>query len=67
MLRGLTTVNFFADDVTAAGRWYSELLGFEHYFVRPIEGPPSYVVLCIGDYQHYFGFDDSRYSAIGVT
>ncbi len=31
MLRGLTTVNFFADDVTAAQRWYTELLGIEPY------------------------------------
>ena len=67
MLRGLTTVNFFADDVTAAGRWYSELLGFEPYFVRPIEGPPAYVEFRIGDYQHELGIVDSRFSAHGGT
>ena len=43
MLRGLTTVSFFADDVTAARAWYTELLGIEPYFVRPSEGRPAYV------------------------
>ena len=43
MLRGLTTVNFFADDVPAAVKWYSELLGIEPYFIRPEEGPAAYV------------------------
>ena len=38
MLRGLTTVNFFADDLSAARDWYTELLGVEPYFVREIEG-----------------------------
>jgi hypothetical protein len=35
MLRGLTTVSFYAEDVTAAMDWYSQLLGIEAYFVRP--------------------------------
>jgi catechol 2,3-dioxygenase-like lactoylglutathione lyase family enzyme len=29
MLRGLTTVSFFADDVQAARDWYTELLGIQ--------------------------------------
>jgi hypothetical protein len=40
MLRGLTTVSFFADDVTAAKDWYTKLLVIEPYFVRPAEGRP---------------------------
>ena len=48
MLRGLTTVSFFASDVAAAKAWYTELLGIEPYFVRPVEGMPAYVEFRIG-------------------
>lgn len=65
MLRGLTTINFFTDDVTAAQQWYTELLGIEPYFVRPIEGAPAYVEFRVGDYQHEFGIVDSRFAAHG--
>jgi predicted enzyme related to lactoylglutathione lyase len=65
MLRGLTTVSFFADDVTAARDWYSELLGIEPYFVRPAGGTPVYVEFRIGDYQHELGIIDSRFAAHG--
>jgi len=41
MLRGLTNLSFWADDVDAAMRWYAELLGVEPYFVRPEDGPPA--------------------------
>ena len=67
MLRGLTTVNFFADDVAAARAWYTELLGVEPYFVRPTEGPPAYVEFRIGDYQHELGIVDSRFAAHGLS
>ena len=63
MLRGLTTVSFFADDVTAAQRWYSELLGIEPYFARPSDGTPAYVEFRVGDYQHELGIIDSRFAA----
>jgi hypothetical protein len=43
MLRGRTTVSFFADDVVAAQGWYTELLGIEPYFMREIAGAPAYV------------------------
>jgi predicted enzyme related to lactoylglutathione lyase len=62
MLRGITTVSFFADDVAAARDWYSELLGIEAYFARPVEGPPAYVEFRIGDYQHELGIKDSRFA-----
>lgn len=32
MLRGWATVNFYADDLEAAGSWYAELTGTEPYF-----------------------------------
>ncbi|MGX7673150.1 VOC family protein [Plantactinospora sp. DSM 117369] len=65
MLRGLTTVTLFADDVTAARNWYAELLGVEAYFVRPTEGAPAYVEFRIGDYLHELGILDSRYAPHG--
>ena len=65
MLRGLTTATFFADDVPAAVAWYSEVLGAEPYFARPLDGPPAYVEFRIGDYQHELGIIDSRFSPHG--
>ncbi|WP_046467996.1 VOC family protein [Allosalinactinospora lopnorensis] len=65
MLRGLTTVTYFADDLAAAKRWYTELLGIEPYFEHPIEGPPAYVEFRLGDYQHELGLIDSRYAPHG--
>ncbi|MCW2132566.1 VOC family protein [Arthrobacter sp. VKM Ac-2550] len=65
MLRGLTTVSFYAEDVTAAKDWYSQLLGMEAYFVRPEQGPPAYVEFRIGDYQHELGIIDSGYAPDG--
>ncbi|GAB1689876.1 VOC family protein [Krasilnikovia sp. M28-CT-15] len=67
MLRGLSTVSFYADDVAAAGKWYAELLGFEPYFVRPEQGPPAYVEFRIGDFQQELGIVDRRYAAHGKS
>ena len=65
MLRGLSTVSFFADDVTAAQAWYAELLGIEPYFARPAQGTPAYVEFRIGDYQHELGIIDCRFAPRG--
>lgn len=62
MLRGLTTVTYSADDLEAAKRWYTEVLGVEPYFVRPLDGPPAYIEFRIGDYQHELGLLDRRYA-----
>ena len=67
MLRGLTTVSYFADDVAAARDWYTELLGIEPYFARPVDGPPAYVEFRIGDYQHELGIVDRRFAAATGT
>ena len=61
MLRGLTTVSFYADDLSEAQRWYTEFLGFEPYYVRP-----GYIEFRIGDYQHELGFIDRRYAPAGA-
>jgi predicted enzyme related to lactoylglutathione lyase len=67
MLRGFCTITYSADDVPAAMQWYSELLGVEPYFVRPIEGPPEYVEFRIGDYQAELGLKDRRYAPVGAA
>jgi len=35
MLRAMATVTYFAADLNAARRWYSDLLGVGPYFERP--------------------------------
>ncbi|MGN4443726.1 VOC family protein [Bacillus cereus group sp. MYBK79-1] len=61
-LRGLTTVSFWTDDMTAAKKWYAELLGIEPYFERP-----GYTEFRLGDYQHELGLIDSRYAPDGTA
>lgn len=67
MLRGLTTVNYFADDLKGARDWYAEVLGVEPYFVSEVEGAPAYIEFRIGDYQHELGLLDSRFAPHGRT
>ena len=44
MLRGLSTMNVWAEDLEAATRWYTELLGVEPYFTSEAVGRgPGYV------------------------
>ncbi|HEV8174565.1 MAG TPA: VOC family protein [Actinoplanes sp.] len=62
MLRGLTTVNFFADDLTEARAWYTKVFGGDPYFARDVEGEPAYIEWRIGDYQHEFGLLHSRFA-----
>ncbi|MEU1737620.1 VOC family protein [Streptosporangium sp. NPDC020145] len=65
MLRGLTTISFYAHDVAAARDWYAELLGMEAYFQRPEQGEPVYVEFRVGDYQHELGIIDARFAPSG--
>ena len=67
MLRGLSTVVLFADDMDKARDWYTEVLGIGPYFARPEEGPPAYLEFRIGDYQHELGLLDRRYSPHGAS
>ena len=62
MLRGLTTVSFWAADHAAAKYWYIELLGIDPYFERP-----GYAEFRLGDYQHELGLIDSRYAPAGTA
>ncbi len=56
-LRGFTTISYWAADLEAAKRWYTDLLGIEPYFQRP-----GYCEFRIGDYQHELGLIDSKYA-----
>ncbi len=67
MLRGLTTVSFWAADLLAAKKWYSELLGIEPYFERPNSEHPAYIEFRLGDYQHELGIIDSKYAPKGAA
>jgi predicted enzyme related to lactoylglutathione lyase len=62
MLRGLTTVSFWAADLAAAKEWYADLLGIDPYFERP-----GYIEFRLGDYQHELGVIDSRYAPDGAA
>ena len=60
-LRGFTTISYWAADLEAAKRWYTELLGIEPYFHRP-----GYYEFRIGDYQHELGILDRRFAPAGT-
>lgn len=62
MLRGLTTVTYFANDVDAAAAWYAQVLDAEPYFRReglialgataheqPVERGPGFVTASVVD------------------
>lgn len=51
MLRGFATITYFADDLEAAERWYTDLLGVEKYF----EVPGGYIEFRIGDHSQELG------------
>lgn len=57
MLRGFATVAYYATDLDAAEKFYSELLGIPAYF-----HVPGYVEFRVGDYQHELGIIDAQYA-----
>lgn len=61
-LRGMATVNYWADDLVAARDWYAKLFGIEAYFQRPTRENPAYVEFRLGDYEGEFGIIDRRYA-----
>jgi predicted enzyme related to lactoylglutathione lyase len=67
MLRGFTTVNYWADDVAAARDWYVQVLQTEPYFQRPEEGPPAYVEFRVGPDEDELGLIDRRYAPPGAS
>jgi catechol 2,3-dioxygenase-like lactoylglutathione lyase family enzyme len=68
MFRGFATISFYADDLAAAARWYTEVLGAEPYYVFP--QPPAaaaYVEFRVGDDEDELGLIDRRYAPPGAT
>ncbi len=61
-LRGMATVNYFAEDVIAARDWYAALFGAEAYFQMPSKEAPAYVEFRIGDNEDEFGIIDRKYA-----
>ena len=61
-LRGMATVNIWADDVAAARDWYTELFGIDAYFQMPSAEHPAYVEFRIGVDEDEFGIIDRRYA-----
>jgi len=62
ILRGMATVNYWADDVAAARDWYAELFGVEAYFQMPSAENPSYAEFRIGDDADEFGIINRAYA-----
>lgn len=61
-LRGLANVSYWADDWNAAKDWYSELIGFEPYFLRN-----GYAEWRLGDDLDELGLVDNRYRPPGAA
>ncbi len=61
-LRGLANVSYWADDWTAAKDWYSNLIGFEPYFLRD-----GYAEWRLGDDLDELGLIDNRYRPAGTN
>jgi predicted enzyme related to lactoylglutathione lyase len=68
MLRGFATINYWADDMEAAKRWYAELLGVEPYFERPgPDGRLAYAEFRVGDDQDELGLIDRGWAPPGAA
>ncbi len=51
ILRGIATISFWASDMDAAKKWYTELLGIAPYFERPgTDGRLAYMEFRLGDW-----------------
>ncbi|PTM58734.1 VOC family protein [Desmospora activa] len=65
--RGFATISYWADNLPAAKKWYTKLLGIEPYFERSgADGRLGYVEFRLGDYQHEMGLIDRRYKPDGA-
>ncbi|MEL1253991.1 VOC family protein [Flavobacterium sp. DGU38] len=62
VLRGLSTISFYASDIEKATEWYSDFLEIQPYFKVP-----GYVEFRLGDYQHELGIIDSCYAPKNST
>jgi predicted enzyme related to lactoylglutathione lyase len=68
MFRGFATVSFYADDLDAAGTWYTEVLGLKPYFAfPPPPAPPAYIEFRVGDFPDELGIIDRKYAPKGAS
>ena len=63
MLRGMANISYWAEDVRAARKWYTELFGMEPYFQRPDAENPQYIEFRVGDYQQEVGIINKNYQS----
>lgn len=61
MFHGITNVNLTSDDVSAAARWYAEVLGQQPYFRMPPEGVAQYVEFRFGPDEDELGIMDATF------
>jgi predicted enzyme related to lactoylglutathione lyase len=67
-LRGFATISYWADDVSAAAAWYTELLGVEPYFKRPgPDGALAYAEFRIGDTEAELGLVSRAFAPPGAS
>lgn len=62
MLQGMATVSVYAEDLEAAARWYTEVLG-----LAPYHEQPGYVEFRVGPDEDELGIIDARYAPPGAT
>ncbi|MCF0069047.1 VOC family protein [Dyadobacter sp. CY261] len=60
-LRGFATVNFYAADLDAAKKWYSEVFEIQPYFEKP-----GYIEFRVGDFEHEMGIIDAKWAPPGT-
>ena len=66
MLRGISTMNLWAEERPAEARRFTELPGSGPYFTSRATGRASgYVEFRIGDYQHELGLFHRRFGPPG--
>ena len=62
MLHGMATLSFYAADLAAAARWYTEVTGVPPYHVRP-----GYVEFRLGPHEDELGIIDAMREVSGPT
>jgi catechol 2,3-dioxygenase-like lactoylglutathione lyase family enzyme len=67
-LRGFATISYWADDMEAAKKWYTELLGIAPYFERSgMDGKLAYAEFRVGDYKNELDLIDRRSAPVGAA
>lgn len=67
ILRGLSTLSFYSDNLQEAKKWYTQLLGMEPYYSFPDAENPAYIEFRIGDFEHELGIIDKKYQPKGAA